>query len=411
MRKMEQPVNERQIRGYQIFRTQRIVKHPKKHGWIVPSQTTAKSKKYFVSEDFICNCPDSEQNGITCKHAYAARYYLDIEDDVPVDKIENPTYPQAWSAYNLAQMNEVLFFDQLLHDLVEDIPDPIQCGRGRPQASLRDVVFCSVQKVYSQLSTRRAFSLFRKAYEYDQIEHVPHFNTVIKFLNREDLTPLLERLISLTARPLQEIETEFAIDSSGFRTTTFNEYHEHKHSVRREHHWLKVHICTGVRTNIITGIEISHNEHAGDSPQFQPLIEQTASDGFNVREVSADAAYSSRKNYEVVKELGGQAYIPFKSHATPTHRGSRLWRKMLAYFQYHKEEFMSHYHKRSNVETTFFMLKTKFGDKLKTRNPVAQTNELLCKAIAHNIVVLIHEMMELGITPEFTEKQDNGMMV
>lgn len=28
-------------------------------------------------------------------------------------------------------------------------------------------------------------------------------------------------------------------------------------------------------------------------------------------------------------------------------------------------------------------------------------NELLCKLIAHDIVVLIHEMHELGITPDF----------
>ena len=47
------------------------------------------------------------------------------------------------------------------------------------------------------------------------------------------------------------------------------------------------------------------------------------------------------------------------------------------------------------------MLKTKFGDKLKSKNFVAQKNELLCKVIAHNIVVLIHEMYELGIKPDF----------
>ncbi|GBE17691.1 hypothetical protein BMS3Abin16_00279 [archaeon BMS3Abin16] len=48
------------------------------------------------------------------------------------------------------------------------------------------------------------------------------------------------------------------------------------------------------------------------------------------------------------------------------------------------------------------MMKMKFGDKLKSKNFIAQKNELLCKAIAHNIVVLIHEMHELGIKPDFT---------
>ena len=43
----------------------------------------------------------------------------------------------------------------------------------------------------------------------------------------------------------------------------------------------------------------------------------------------------------------------------------------------------------------------KFGDKLKSKNKVAQENELLCKALAHNIVVLIHEVQELRIKPDF----------
>lgn len=30
-----------------------------------------------------------------------------------------------------------------------------------------------------------------------------------------------------------------------------------------------------------------------------------------------------------------------------------------------------------------------------------KVNELLCKFIAHNIVVLIHEMHELGVSPSF----------
>ncbi|MCG2782745.1 MAG: transposase [Candidatus Altiarchaeales archaeon] len=62
---------------------------------------------------------------------------------------------------------------------------------------------------------------------------------------------------------------------------------------------------------------------------------------------------------------------------------------------------MEHYHKRSNVETTFMMIKQKFGDGLKSKKFVSQKNELLAKLICHNIVVLIHEMFELGINPDF----------
>ena len=31
----------------------------------------------------------------------------------------------------------------------------------------------------------------------------------------------------------------------------------------------------------------------------------------------------------------------------------------------------------------------------------AQTNEVLCKILAHNLIVLVHAMHELGIEPDF----------
>jgi transposase len=63
---------------------------------------------------------------------------------------------------------------------------------------------------------------------------------------------------------------------------------------------------------------------------------------------------------------------------------------MLRYFKNHKEDFMKHYHKRSNVETVFSMVKRKFGSHVRSKYSIAQENEVLCKALCHNIVVLIH---------------------
>ena len=58
---------------------------------------------------------------------------------------------------------------------------------------------------------------------------------------------------------------------------------------------------------------------------------------------------------------------------------------------------MKHYHKRSNVESAFSMMKRKFGNYLRARSSIGRENEVLCKAVCHNICVLIQEMFELGI--------------
>jgi len=109
----------------------------------------------------------------------------------------------------------------------------------------------------------------------------------------------------------------------------------------------------------------------------------------------------SRDNYDTANSIGAVAYIPFKSDTSGKARGSFTWKKMYYYFMLKRDEFLRHYHQRSNVETAIQMVKSKFGEKLKSKNYTAQKNELLCKLIAHNIVVLIHEMHELNIKPDF----------
>lgn len=49
------------------------------------------------------------------------------------------------------------------------------------------------------------------------------------------------------------------------------------------------------------------------------------------------------------------------------------------------------------------MMKSQFGDYLRSRKPIAQENEIMCKALCHNICVLIQEMCELGIEVYFPE--------
>lgn len=74
---------------------------------------------------------------------------------------------------------------------------------------------------------------------------------------------------------------------------------------------------------------------------------------------------------------------------------------MFFYFKMNQAEFMQNYNKRSNVESAFSAMKKKLGETLKSKRQMAQTNELLCKVIAYNIMVLIEEMHELGIQPSF----------
>jgi hypothetical protein len=61
----------------------------------------------------------------------------------------------------------------------------------------------------------------------------------------------------------------------------------------------------------------------------------------------------------------------------------------------------------SNVELTNAAIKRKFGETQKSDNQVAQVNEHLTKIIAYNLTVIIHEMYENGISPDFLQKSHN----
>jgi hypothetical protein len=215
---------------------------------------------------WVCNCPDYIKNGNirSCKHILALKLHLEIgyvtiEGQEP--KIEPITYSQDWSNYNLAQSQEIELFDQFLSQLVSTIEEPEQ-NMGRPRLKLQDQIFCCVMKVYGQLSLRRSQCLYHQALQRQQIVHAPHYNSISNTMLNSEVTPILHELVHLSARPLAGIEKDFAVDSSGFRCSSFGRYCEQTHSTKRMHNWLKVHICTGVTTNIVTDVIIT-DENAG----------------------------------------------------------------------------------------------------------------------------------------------------
>src|SRR5205807_10194110 len=129
------------------------------------------------------------------------------------------------------------------------------------------------------------------------------------------------------------------------------------------------------------------------------LVNATARQ-FTISEVSADKAYLSRENLELVERLGGSPFIPFKSNSIAGEPGS-AWQRAYGYFQFRREEFLRHYHKRSNIESAYSAVKAKFGDGVRSKGDVAMKNEALCKLLAHNLCCLIMEQVELGIAPVF----------
>jgi transposase len=211
-------------------------------------------------------------------------------------------------------------------------------------------------------------------------------------------TPILKSLIAKSAAPLKAVDMAFAIDSSGFSTNKFERWYDQKYGVTKlKHVWVKVHTCSGVKTNCATAVRILDRDSA-DCPQLIPLVKET-SRTFTIGEVSADKAYASLKNFEEVPNMGAQAYIAFRTNATGAIGGA--FQKAFHYFQFKQDEYMRHYHKRSNVESTFSSIKRVFAGSIRSKTETAMVNEVLCTLIYHNLACLVHARCELGIEAEF----------
>lgn len=253
-------------------------------------------------------------------------------------------------------------------------------------------------KVYSTLSGRRFMSDLREAHAAGHIRRIPCYNSIFNVFEDADTSEILRSLIEESANPLKAIESGFACDSSGFAGGRFDRWYNVKwRQFESKRVWVKAHIMCGTETNVITAVEI-HGQSAADSKMLKPLLSSTAA-RFSVKEVYGDLAYSSRANLRLVDDAGAVPLIPFKKNAVPTK--CELWERMYHYFHFNRAEFLERYHRRSNVESTFSMVKAKFGDGVRSKTDAAMKNEVLAKFVAHNICCLVQAMYELGVDPVF----------
>jgi transposase len=400
----------REERGLVIAAVCKLNKTPK--GWLVPSQSKGETVYTVDPVKQTCTCPDHQEAGFKCKHLYAVEYTVKREfnpdgtvtDTRSMTFTEKVTYKQDWPAYNVAQATEKRRVRVLLQDLCRKLPDRERSphARGPKPHKTRDAIFAMAYKVYCGFSARRYSTDLLEAYEKGFVSKPIHGSKVPSFFEDDYFTSILKELIGYSARPLRAVETEFAIDSSGFGSSRYERWFDEKYGVTRSKAvWVKTHIACGVKTNVVTAVRIL-GRNSPDSPEFKPLVNATK-EGFEIGEVSADKAYASLENFEAVAECGGQAFIAFKSSHTGAVGG--LFEKAFHYFQFKQEEYMAHYHKRSNVESTFSAIKRKFGDSVASKTDTAMVNEVLCKILCHNLTCLIQEEETLGIAPVFWQDE------
>lgn len=395
----------REERGRQLAKRGSIRQVGRK--WKVPSQTQSDSTGYVVDiEESRCTCPDFEVRKGTCKHMHAVLFWiawgLDVASDGTVTEtvaVKRKTYPQNWPAYNTAQVYEKEYVAKLLKALCDGVdPLPRKSKRGQPPLPIGDAIRSIVMKVYTTFSGRRAQTDLRDLARVGLISKVGCYNSGFNYMQAPSTTAILTRLIEESAAPLSVIEQgQFAIDSTGFSTVSYDRWFDQKHGkLRAEHPWVKLHVFVGTMTNVVAAVRVSGE---ADCPVLPDLLTK-ARERFQVQEVSGDKAYASKDNLKAIYAAGANPFLMFKDNAVMSMK-SPEWSRALGMFLMNRDAWLPKYHRRSNVEATMWAIKSKFGGRVASKLPTAQVNEVLCKVLCHNLCCLVQAIFEHGVQANF----------
>ena len=157
------------------------------------------------------------------------------------------------------------------------------------------------------------------------------------------------------------------------------ERHARKHGGAKRRVWRKIHLGIDAQTLEVRAVEIT-GSHIGDAPILPDLLDQIPEDQ-EIRSVTADGAYDTRKCHDAIADRGAHAVIPPRKNAKPwkaVNAGAMARNEVLRAAKYLGRALWrrwSGYHRRSRVETKMHCVKL-LGQRLMARDFDRQVAEL-----------------------------------
>jgi transposase len=174
------------------------------------------------------------------------------------------------------------------------------------------------------------------------------------------------------------------VDSTGLSTTRKGSYIEAMWK-KEKRKFVKLHIVADRKTGKIVGFRVT-SEKTGDTKKFVPMVKEVTRKR-KVAKVYADAAYDSRRNFNLLQEHGIVPAIKVKRGASTLALGSPLRRRevlLLKRVGYDGWKTLKDYGKRWMAEVVFSAFKRVLGDALMARRFASQRVEASLKVMLYN---------------------------
>src|SRR3989344_8882564 len=213
-------------------------------------------------------------------------------------------WPRNEVLYNEVQESEFLNFFEFVRFLTNKV-----CKNKK----MKSVIQCLlIWRKFPNLSVRRArgFLLLLKKSGIIRMD-IPCFKTLSNYNERNSLQIILDKLIEESSKPLSVIESDFATDMTGIRTTLFTSWFSiraKKKTRRRDH--VRDHITAGLKSMIVPAVDIRVNE--GEDGIIMREHVDKVHENFIINDWSGDTKYWSKKNCDKIADNGGSPYFKGK---------------------------------------------------------------------------------------------------
>lgn len=291
-----------------------------------------------------------------------------------------------WSRYDRWLSQESVLFFQRVRELVETFPTwQHVASTGRPPIDERTHLIAMMVRQAFDATFRELEALLTLLADFFRIKKVPDANTLSEKNRSARFAQLLQRFHQFIVENLPAREAVVATDATGYSAKN-RSWNDTDYGLRASEPWVKSHCVVQVpHMLILSSVQTSGGVH--ESQVFAKAWENMPVNVQPYRSL-ADAAYSGEECLQTAFEHGATPLHAVRADAKHTRTPQTRYEKLVNFRIQWPNRFENLTADRSLIESTFSMVKNRFGHKIRCRTRLGKHNEVRAKEIAHNIRVL-----------------------